>query len=65
MGKMDFLDNHFEFLGIMDAIGSGARYHKDLAVTRKIYPRNIAQEYLTKTEEILEWIQKDPIFKQS
>ncbi len=63
MGQVSLINNHLEFLGILDAIGAGARYPKDLAATRKIYPRNVAQDYLAKTKDVLEWIKKDSIFK--
>nr|WP_277998950.1 HEPN domain-containing protein [Moorella sulfitireducens] len=65
MGQISLLDDHLEFLGILDAIGSGARYPKNFAAARKTYTRTVAQDYLVKTEELLEWIKKEMIFKQS
>ncbi|WP_177223225.1 hypothetical protein [Neomoorella thermoacetica] len=62
--EVNLVEEHLEFLGTLDAIGSGARYPKDLAAARKTYSRNVAQDYLVKTKEILEWIKKDQIFKQ-
>ncbi|WP_172613605.1 HEPN domain-containing protein [Moorella sp. E306M] len=64
LGQVNLVEEHLEFLGTLDAIGSGARYPKDLAAARKTYSRNVAQDYLVKTKEILEWIKKDQIFKQ-
>jgi HEPN domain-containing protein len=65
MGQITLLNTHLEFLGALDAIGSGARYPKDLAAARKTYSRMVARDYLVKTKELLEWIRKDSIFKQS
>ncbi|NPV81651.1 MAG: HEPN domain-containing protein [Firmicutes bacterium] len=50
--------DHLEFLGIMDAIGTGARYPKDLAATRKAYSREFTKGYLAGTGELLEWLKR-------
>ena len=64
MRCFNFPDGHLEFLGTLHAIGSGARYPKDLAAARKAYPRKVAQEYLARTKEIMEWVKKELILKQ-
>lgn len=64
LAQVNLPDGHLEFLGTLDAIGSGARYPKDLAAARKAYPRKVAQEYLARTKEIMEWVKKELISKQ-
>ncbi|WP_217267275.1 HEPN domain-containing protein [Thermanaeromonas sp. C210] len=65
LAQVNLPDEYLEFLGTLDAIGSGARYPKDLAAARKAYPRKVAQEYLGKTKEVMEWVKRELISEQS
>jgi len=50
-GQVNLPDECLEFLGTLNAMGSGARYPKDPATARKTYSRKVTQDYLAKTKE--------------
>jgi len=49
-------DQLLDFLGKLSGASVATRYPEDLSETSKLYPRDVAEEYLRRTEEVIQWI---------
>ena len=54
-----------DFIGKLNNASIPTRYPEDLAKTVGSYPKKVAQEYLKKTKEVIEWLKRDPRLKRS
>jgi len=51
---------HMDFIGRINAASIPTRYPEDLDRAVAAYPRAVAEEYLTKTREVIAWLRSDP-----
>ncbi|MBI3320364.1 MAG: HEPN domain-containing protein [Candidatus Omnitrophica bacterium] len=51
---------HMDFIGRINAASIPTRYPEDLDRAVAAYPRAVAEEYLTKTGEVVAWLRSDP-----
>lgn len=57
-------DDLFEFVAKINNASIVTRYPEDFSKLLDIYPKDVAQEYLTKTEEVINWLIKDERLKE-
>jgi HEPN domain-containing protein len=53
-----------EFIGKLNNASIPTRYPVDIQQAIKDYPKEITQQYLTQTEEIVIWLKADPRLKK-
>lgn len=58
-------ENHLEFIGKINNASILMRYPDDLQRAIKAYSKSIAKEYLTQTEEAIEWLQTHPNLQEN
>jgi len=56
--------SHLEFIGKLNNASIPTRYPVDIQQAIKDYPKEIAQKYLSQTEEIFRWLKADPRLKK-
>jgi HEPN domain-containing protein len=54
-----------EFMGKISSASVVTRYPGDLSRTVAAYPATVAEEYLSKTREVLQWLRQDKRLLQS
>jgi len=56
--------DHIDFIGKINNASIPTRYPDDLQRMIGQYPEQIARDYLTQTEEVLEWLKRHPILQK-
>lgn len=51
---------HLDFIGKINNASVPTRYPDDLQRVIQIYSKSVAEEYLTQTKEVLEWLEAHP-----
>ena len=59
-GGVSVPQEHMDFIGRINAASIPTRYPEDLDRAVAAYPRAVAEEYLTKTGEVVAWLKSDP-----
>ncbi|RMG95389.1 MAG: HEPN domain-containing protein [Chloroflexi bacterium] len=57
-------EKHLEFIGKINNVSIPTRYPDDLQRAIQIYSKPVAEEHLSQTKEILQWLQKHPNLRQ-
>ena len=65
LGSLKLSQDYLDFIGKLNNASIPTRYPEDLAKTVGSYPKKVAQEYLKKTKEVIEWLKRDPRLKRS
>ncbi len=60
LGGVNLSQDHLDFVGKINNASIPTRYPEDLAQIISAYPKKVAQDYLEKTKEIVEWLMQDP-----
>jgi HEPN domain-containing protein len=58
--ELELSDKHLDFIGKINTASIPTRYPDDLQRSLKEYPKSVAQSYLNKTVEIVEWLVRHP-----
>ena len=64
LGKVTLPVDSLNFIGIINNAGVVTRYPEDLAALISSYPEIIAQEYLSKTAEVIKCLRQDSRLKE-
>ncbi len=59
-GKLELPERHLDFIGKINTASIPTRYPDDLQRALKEYPKSVAEDYLSQTQEILKWLKKHP-----
>jgi len=54
-----------DFLGKLNNASLPTRYPEDLAKAVSAYPKEVAEDYLQKTQELAEWLKQNPKLRTS
>lgn len=57
-------DKFLDFIGKINTASIPTRYPDDLQKSLKEYPKSVVKNYLTQTEEIIEWLKQHPMLKK-
>ena len=64
LGNVKPSQEHQDFIGQLNNASIPTRYPEDLAKTVSVYPKKVAERYLKKTREVMEWLKQDPRLKR-
>ena len=56
--NLELSKSQLEFIGTLNMAGVGARYPDMLDDAIKHYPKEVVWNYLTKTEEVMQWLRQ-------
>jgi HEPN domain-containing protein len=60
---IEITTKNLEFIGKINNASIPTRYPEDIQEAIKEYNREVAKEYLNKTEEVVAWLKTDPRLK--
>ena len=60
MNKVNVIKQNLEFIGKINTASIPTRYPDDLERALKEYPKSVAKDYLSQTQEILKWLREHP-----
>lgn len=61
--QVKLTDNLLDFVGMINNAGVVTRYPEDLSRLVSSYPKQVAREYLNKTQEVIKCIKQDTRLK--
>lgn len=65
LGKVELLSSDLlDFIGIINNAGIVTRYPEDLLKLITSYPKEVAEKYLNRTEEVIKCLKQDPSLKK-
>ena len=64
IGQIQMPRDLFDFVAKINNVSIVTRYPEDFSKLIKVYPKNIAKEYLSKTKEVLQCLKKDKRLKE-
>jgi HEPN domain-containing protein len=62
---LELSKEHLDFIGKINAASIPTRYPDDLQRALKEYPKSVAKDYLSQTQEILKWLKEHPNLSES
>ena len=57
---LELSESYLDFIGKINTASIPTRYPDDLQRSLKEYPKSVAKDYLTQTQEILQWLKQHP-----
>ena len=64
LAKINVEQDLLDFVGMLNNVSVVTRYPEDLSRLVLSYPKQVTQEYLRKTREVILWIKKDSRLKK-
>ena len=58
--ELELPETHLDFIGKINTASIPTRYPDDLERALKEYPKSVAKDYLSQTQEILKWLREHP-----
>lgn len=65
LGGVRLSQELLDFVGKVNNASIPTRYPEDLTQAISAYPREVAERYLEKTKEVIEWLKQEPRLKKS
>jgi HEPN domain-containing protein len=65
LGSVNLSQEHSDFIGKINNASIPTRYPEDLAKAITAFPKQVAENYLATTKEVLEWLKQDSKLKKS
>jgi HEPN domain-containing protein len=58
--ELEVPQKYLDFIGKINTASIPTRYPEDLQRSLKEYPKSVARDYLTQTQELVQWLTKHP-----
>jgi len=58
--ELELPEDYLDFIGKINTASIPTRYPDDLQQALKEYPKSVAQDYMSQTQEIIKWLKAHP-----
>ncbi len=58
--ELELPETYLDFIGKINTASIPTRYPEDLQRSLKDYPKSVAKDYLSQTQEIIQWLKEHP-----